>query len=252
MEIRNETDVPGLANMVINAIFGDTSSWSMGLRPRKSTNDSPGIIWRKRVAAVCIRCCLAASLGHFSRVPKGPPVIPFPIFFHWALLVLFFSTCLSKRRTWKSDDFSRHFCALTQKSRQNCRIPMTSVPRGTNILREAQGSVPPCSAPVPSRPRVRGTIQTDSNPRKLSAPGHAASHQSLLDQESVAQTYSAKAQQPREGNLDAARRALRVARPSISSTSFPGPFVNEVEYFPSNDGEIFHVPKQRATQDVSN
>ena len=94
---------------------------------------------------------------------------------------------------------------------------MTSVPVPQIYSAKAQRSPPPGSAPVPPRPGIRATdilressallaslLRTSPSPtrnpchrytpRKLSASRLPAPHQSLPDQESVPQIYSAKAQ----------------------------------------------------------
>ena len=113
-------------------------------------------------------------------------ILPFPaelkgssfrhFFFKYFLFSLSFEICLNVDLT-KSDDFSRHFCALTQKSRQ-CRILMTSSGPHTNSAR-TQHSTPPCSAPVPLHLDDVTTPCHKQTPRDLSPPRHHAPHQSL-------------------------------------------------------------------------
>ena len=158
--------------------------------------------WRFLSSLPFVACPSRWSFKTFSRSPPNWRDPLSDIFSSNTSCSLSFDICLNV------DDFSRHFCALKQKSRQ-CRIPMTSRLRATNKLREssalpatmlrtspspsrwrhdsvpqtnsarAQRSPPPCSAPVPLHPDDVTTPCHKQTPRELSPPRHHAPHQSL-------------------------------------------------------------------------
>ena len=152
--------------------------------------------WRFLSSLPFVACPSRWSFKTFSRSPPNWRDPLSDMFSSNTPCSLSFDICLNV------DDFSRHFCALIQKSRQ-CRIPMTSVLRDTNKLREssalpatmlrtrpspsrwrqysmaqtnstrAQRSPPPCSAPVPLHPDDVSTPWHKQTPRELSALRHA-------------------------------------------------------------------------------
>ena len=176
--------------------------------------------WRFLSSLPFVACPSRWSFKTFSRSPPNWRDPLSDMFSSNTSCSLSFDICLNV------DDFSRHFCALTQKSHQ-CRIPMTSVLRATNKLREssalpatmlrtspspsrwrhdsvpqtnsarAQPSPPPCSAPVPLHPDDVTTPchkQTQESSTLPATMLRTSPSPSRWRHDSVPQTNSARAQ----------------------------------------------------------
>ena len=102
----------------------------------------------------------AALFGHFSCFWKGPPVLPFPTFFHQRLFLLFLSSfCLNFIKVTK---FPATFARRSHKNRAK-----TATDKQT-CTSKARPCAPHCSSPVP--PDIATDKQTCTSKARPCAP----------------------------------------------------------------------------------
>ena len=102
----------------------------------------------------------AALFGHFSCFWKGPPVLPFPTFFHQRLFLLFLSSfCLNFIKVTK---FPATFARRSHKNRAK------SATDKQTCTSKARPCAPHCSSPVP--PDIATDKQTCTSKARPCAP----------------------------------------------------------------------------------
>ena len=123
----------------------------------------------------------AALFGHFSCFWKGPPVLPFPTFFHQRLFLLFLSSfCLNFIKVTK---FPATFARRSHKNRAK-----TATDKQT-CTSNARPCAPHCSSPVP--PDIATDKQTCTSKARPCAPN--CSSPVPLDIATDKQTFTSKA-----------------------------------------------------------